>query len=62
MDWRYNNEVNIPVRSVKVKGELVIPLQAQAIVIFPMAAGAAGCPQPDGGKVSSSKKFWNAAV
>jgi dienelactone hydrolase len=40
MDWRYNNEVNIPVRSVKVKGELVIPLQAQAIVIFSHGSGS----------------------
>lgn len=40
MEWRYNNEVSIPIRNVKVNGELIIPLQAQAMVIFSHGSGS----------------------
>lgn len=40
MDLRFHNEVSIPVGKVTLKGELVIPLKAKAIIIFSHGSGS----------------------
>lgn len=40
MDFRFNNEIIIPVETVTVKGELIIPLKAKAIIIFSHGSGS----------------------
>ena len=40
MDFRFHKEVNIPVGKVTLKGELVIPLKAKAIIIFSHGSGS----------------------
>jgi putative phosphoribosyl transferase len=40
MDFRYHKEVNIPVEKVVVQGELIIPENARAIVIFSHGSGS----------------------
>jgi putative phosphoribosyl transferase len=40
MDYRFNSEVSIPVRNVILKGELIIPLKAKAIVVFSHGSGS----------------------
>jgi len=40
MDLRYNNDVSIPVNDVLLKGELVIPFKAKAIVVFSHGSGS----------------------
>jgi predicted alpha/beta-hydrolase family hydrolase len=40
MDYRFHKEVTIPVRNVELRGELVIPLKAEAIVIFSHGSGS----------------------
>jgi alpha/beta superfamily hydrolase len=40
MDTRFHEEVNIPVGKVTLKGELIIPLKAKAIIIFSHGSGS----------------------
>lgn len=40
MNFRFNNEVDIPLADVLLKGELAIPLSAEAIVIFSHGSGS----------------------
>ena len=40
MNYRFQNEVTIPVRNVTLYGELIIPLQAESIVIFSHGSGS----------------------
>lgn len=40
MEFRFKNEVTIPVGNVTLKGELIIPLKAKAIVIFSHGSGS----------------------
>ncbi len=40
MDFKFNSEVDIPVRGVHLKGQLVIPLKATSIVIFSHGSGS----------------------
>ncbi len=40
MDYRFNKEVSIPVRSVLLKGDLSIPLKAKAVIIFSHGSGS----------------------
>jgi dienelactone hydrolase len=40
MDFRFNNEVNIPVENATLKGELIIPLKAKAIIVFSHGSGS----------------------
>ena len=40
MEWRFHDEVNIPVRKVLLKGELFIPSKADSIVIFSHGSGS----------------------
>lgn len=40
MDFRFNNEVTIPVRNVEVEGELIIPQQVGGIIIFSHGSGS----------------------
>lgn len=40
MDFRFQNEVTIPVESVKLKGDLIIPIEAAAIIIFSHGSGS----------------------
>jgi dienelactone hydrolase len=40
MNYRFQNEVTIPVRNVTLYGELTIPLKAEAIVIFSHGSGS----------------------
>ncbi|MFY7840925.1 MAG: dienelactone hydrolase family protein [Lacibacter sp.] len=40
MNFRFNNEVIIPLADVALKGELTIPLSAEAIVIFSHGSGS----------------------
>jgi putative phosphoribosyl transferase len=40
MDFRFHNELEIPVRKTTLRGELVIPLKAEAIVIFSHGSGS----------------------
>lgn len=40
MDFRFNNEVNIPVGKVTLQGELIIPLNAESVIIFSHGSGS----------------------
>ncbi len=40
MELRYNKEVTIPVGKIELKGELVIPFKARAIIIFSHGSGS----------------------
>jgi len=40
MDYRYNKEVSIPVGKVTVQGELIIPQEATAIIVFSHGSGS----------------------
>ncbi len=40
MDFRFHGEVAIPVKGVQLKGELIIPSKAEAIVIFSHGSGS----------------------
>ncbi|HEY8658455.1 MAG TPA: alpha/beta family hydrolase [Hanamia sp.] len=40
MDYRYNREVSIPVGKVTVEGELIIPQEATAIIVFSHGSGS----------------------
>jgi alpha/beta superfamily hydrolase len=40
MDYRFHKEVTIPVQEVKLKGELIIPVKATAIIIFSHGSGS----------------------
>ena len=40
MDFRYHNEVNVPVGQVRLDGELIIPSKAKAIIIFSHGSGS----------------------
>jgi len=40
MDLRFHNEVTIPVGKIMLHGELVIPLKAEAIIIFSHGSGS----------------------
>lgn len=40
MDLRFHKEVTIPVQDVKLKGDLIIPVKATAIIIFSHGSGS----------------------
>jgi dienelactone hydrolase len=40
MNLRFHNEVNIPVGKIMLAGELVIPLKAEAVIIFSHGSGS----------------------
>ena len=40
MNFRFNNEVTIPLADVVLKGELIVPLSAEAIVVFSHGSGS----------------------
>lgn len=40
MDFRFHKEVTIPVQEVKLKGDLIIPAKATAIIIFSHGSGS----------------------
>ncbi|HET6766420.1 MAG TPA: alpha/beta hydrolase [Chitinophagaceae bacterium] len=40
MDFRFHKEVTIPVKEVKLKGDLIIPVKATAIIIFSHGSGS----------------------
>lgn len=40
MDYRFHDEVVIPLKDVELKGELIIPLKARALVIFSHGSGS----------------------
>lgn len=40
MDFKYNSEIKIPVGKVILEGELIIPLKANAIIIFSHGSGS----------------------
>ncbi len=40
MDYRFNSEVNIPLRSTTLKGDLIVPLKAKAIIVFAHGSGS----------------------
>jgi alpha/beta superfamily hydrolase len=40
MDYRFHKDVTIPVQEVKLKGELIIPVKATAIIIFSHGSGS----------------------
>lgn len=40
MNFRYNNEVTIPLADVVLKGELIVPLSAEAIIVFSHGSGS----------------------
>jgi dienelactone hydrolase len=40
MDFRFHKEVTIPVQEVKLKGDLIIPAEAAAIIIFSHGSGS----------------------
>lgn len=40
METRYHNQVSIPADSIRLKGELCIPLSARAIIIFSHGSGS----------------------
>lgn len=40
MNYRFHKEVTIPVQDVKLKGELIIPVKATAIIIFSHGSGS----------------------
>ncbi len=40
MEWRYHEEVTIPIRKLSLKGELIIPSKATSIVIFSHGSGS----------------------
>jgi len=40
MDIRFHEEINIPVGKITLKGELLIPLKAEAIIIFSHGSGS----------------------
>jgi putative phosphoribosyl transferase len=40
MEARYNNEVSIPVGGIRIKGDLFIPQNARAIIIFSHGSGS----------------------
>ncbi len=40
MDFRFHNEVSIPAGKVTLRGELIIPLNAEAVVIFSHGSGS----------------------
>lgn len=40
MDYRFNKEVSIPVGKVTVQGELIIPQEATAIIVFSHGSGS----------------------
>jgi dienelactone hydrolase len=40
MDFRFHHDVTIPLRNVKLEGELIIPLKSTAIVVFSHGSGS----------------------
>ena len=40
MNFRFNNEVDIPLSDATLKGELIVPLSAEAIVVFSHGSGS----------------------
>ena len=64
MDLRFHKEVSIPVGKIILKGEVVIPSKATAIIIFSHGSGSSrfSKSQPDGGEIPSAEKFWYAVV
>ncbi len=40
MDYRFNSEVEIPLRSITLTGDLVVPLKAKAIIVFAHGSGS----------------------
>lgn len=40
MEYRIHNEVSIPINNIKLKGELIIPSKADAIVVFSHGSGS----------------------
>jgi len=40
MNYRFHKEVTIPVQDVKLKGDLIIPVKANAIIIFSHGSGS----------------------
>ncbi len=40
MDFRFHKEVTIPVGSIELKGELIVPSEASAVVIFSHGSGS----------------------
>ncbi|MDX2049088.1 MAG: dienelactone hydrolase family protein [Chitinophagaceae bacterium] len=40
MDFRFNGEVKIRVRNVMLEGELIIPLKAEAVIVFSHGSGS----------------------
>lgn len=40
MNFRFNNEVDIPLPDALLKGELIVPLSAEAIIIFSHGSGS----------------------
>ena len=40
MDFRFHNEITVPFGSIELKGELIIPSNADAVVIFSHGSGS----------------------
>ena len=61
MDYRYNREVSIPVGKVTVEGELIIPKEATAIIVFSHGSGSSRFSKRNRmvAKIIAGQKLWN---